>query len=121
MLLNNEPQVTTLELPWKDNQRRVSCIPDGDYTCKAVKGRKTSGGLYIPFTYEVLGVPGRDGILLHVGNTITDSEGCILIGEKFGTLTNKPAILESRGGFQKLLGLLLNVGEFPLTIQWITA
>lgn len=113
--------MTTLELPWKENQRRISCIPEGGYLCKLAKGRKTSGGLYISLTYEVLNIPNRDGVLFHVGNTTRDSEGCILIGEKFGTLTNRPAILESRGGFQKLLGLLLNVKEFPLSIQWIAA
>lgn len=113
--------MVTLELPWKGNQRRISCIPDGEYSCQITKGRKTSGGMFVPTTYEVLNVPDRSGILFHVGNTASDSEGCILIGEKFGVLTGKPAILESRGGFQKLLGLLLGVKEFKLLIQWTTA
>ena len=30
----------TLELPWKDNQRNISCIPAGYYFCNRVADRK---------------------------------------------------------------------------------
>ncbi len=34
ILINNIPLVLTLELPWRDNQRNISCIPAGSYTCR---------------------------------------------------------------------------------------
>lgn len=55
----------TLELPWKDNQFRVSCIPAGIYTAKK---RLTK---YSHFKYEhfhILDVKNRDNILIHAGN-----------------------------------------------------
>ena len=31
LFLNGERFCDTLELPWKNNQRRISCIPEGEY------------------------------------------------------------------------------------------
>jgi hypothetical protein len=68
----------TLELVWKDNKRRESCIPEGEYELK--KYRRLSGKMAI----EVCGVPNRTAILFHAGNDATqdqdgaDTQGCIL-------------------------------------------
>lgn len=63
------------ELPWRDNARNVSCIPDGTYLLKRVKSAKFGDCLH------VVGVPGRSGILIHPGNDPhVDSRGCILPG-----------------------------------------
>ena len=64
----------TLEPPWKENGRNVSCIPKGIYRLKK-KTSKSKG-----FCFEVLDVPERNGILIHRGNFPKDTQGCILPG-----------------------------------------
>lgn len=64
----------TLELGWKNNQRRVSCIPSGAYTVKKRYSKKYAWHLHVQ------DVPGRDWILIHHGNFYTDILGCILPG-----------------------------------------
>jgi len=67
----------TLELPWLDNKRNVSCIPTGQYVCKWVWSIK-----YNAYVFKILDVPGRTNILGHIGNFFSDILGCILLGEK---------------------------------------
>lgn len=59
----------TIELPWRDNKRQVSCIPEGTYTLGRHNGSKF--GL-CPI---VRNVPGRSGILFHAANDADDSDG----------------------------------------------
>ena len=71
----------TLEHPWKNNLKKISCIPEGQYTIS-----RFSSELH-PDTYHVDNVPGRDGILFHVGNRLVDTHGCILTGMEFVSTT----------------------------------
>jgi hypothetical protein len=66
-----------LELPWKNNEPRISCIPAGDYEAELQWSPKRQR-----MVYELLGVPGRTEIQVHSGNTVEDTEGCILLGER---------------------------------------
>ncbi len=62
----------TIELPQKDNQKQVSCIPEGRYELKQCYTR--SRGWHL----QVNGVPRRSGILIHPANdALTELEGCI--------------------------------------------
>lgn len=83
----------TYELPYKANKPFVSCIPSGIYTCRlkysASKGR----------CFEVCDVDGRSDILIHIGNTHADTEGCILVGQA----RNESAVLRSRIALGDLL------------------
>jgi hypothetical protein len=72
----------TLELPWKNNERKVSCIPAGGYV---VGFRKATPHFKYPH-YHVRDVEGRSGILIHRGNYTSDIEGCILVGTDWGDL-----------------------------------
>lgn len=110
------PQLCTLELPYKDNRPKESCIPEGQYLCLEVNKRVTTGGLKIPTTFEVVNVPNRAGILFHVGNTAKDTQGCILVGQRHGVLNSSLAVLGSSLGFKLFLDLLAGHQQFNLSI-----
>lgn len=79
----------TLELPWKDNKKGISCIPEGTYD--AHKEGPTDKRPYIYF--RVPNVPGRFGILWHPGNYTRQIRGCTLPGYKILDL-DKDGILD---------------------------
>ena len=109
---SNIPFVVTLEQCWNDNEKYKSCIPKGDYICEKYISSKYGS------TFIINGVPERDGILFHWGNLIKDTQGCILIGNKFGRLKNFPCILESKIGFNNFMKKVENEGQFKLTIAY---
>lgn len=80
----------TVELPWKDNQQNISCIPEGEYDLK----RKNSP--HFGESFEVLNVPNRTDILIHPANTIEDLKGCIGLGEQFEPIGSLNAVILSR-------------------------
>lgn len=66
---------TTLELPWKDNQRRISCIPAGKYDIRKYSS-PSKGRVFL-----LEEVPNRSFIEIHSGNFHFDVLGCILVGD----------------------------------------
>jgi hypothetical protein len=100
----------TMELPWKDNKVRESCIPAGAYTCMPYNSAAHPG------TWELQNVPNRSTILIHTGNTGQDSLGCILVGRTIGTINNLPAVLLSKIAFHILKQRVPST--FLLTIEW---
>ena len=88
----------TLELPWRENQRSISCIPAGEYETK-IRVSPKYGEIY-----WVTKVPNRSWILIHSGNWAGDTEkgfnthvnGCILLGKRHGWLRDQRAVLSSR-------------------------
>lgn len=113
------PFGVTLELPWKNNQRSVSCIPPSPvdppllYLCERFISRQHGS------TFIVMDVPNRSQILCtHVGNSDEDTEGCILVAEEFGVLNGEPAILRSRQGFDEFRERLQGVNKFVLRVGW---
>lgn len=101
----------TLELGWKNNAHQISCIPEGTYQLGMHQSPKFGA------VWQVLNVPGRNEILIHSGNTIQDTEGCILIGKSFGRLSNLPAVLNSRVSFIALMKLLDPNEQHQITIK----
>lgn len=65
----------TLMLGWRNNERRVSHIPEGVY--EVVRHQSPGFG----DCYLVKDVPGRSDILFHEGNFYRDTLGCILVGQ----------------------------------------
>lgn len=62
----------TIELPWLKNQRRISCIPEGEYVLQKRFSPKFKWHLHLQ------NVPGRDFILIHPANDATkELLGCI--------------------------------------------
>jgi len=64
----------TLELPWKNNQRRVSCIPVGNYQMKKHNSPKFGKVFWLH------NVPDRSEILIHPANYTRQLLGCIAVG-----------------------------------------
>jgi len=95
LLHHSIPFAVTLEPEDKNNQQNISCIPEGVYYCEPRNSPRFG------WTYEVLNVPNRNNILFHSGNIEDNTQGCILVGESFGELGGKTAILDSRGGFNE--------------------
>ena len=62
-------KVFTLEEPWKNNLRTISCIPAGVYECVHHNGRKFKD------VWKLTNVENRTAILIHSGNTTDDIEG----------------------------------------------
>lgn len=81
-----------LEPPWLNNAPNASCIPKGTYPLQFLK--QSGSGKYSN-VYWVRNVPGRSGILIHNGNTVDHSLGCMIIGMRKGTLGGQKAVLNS--------------------------
>jgi hypothetical protein len=78
LFLNGERMCDTLENPWLDNQRNISCIPEGEYKVRLRLPRESATRDYIHLL--VKDVKDRDYILFHIGNKSSDTRGCILVG-----------------------------------------
>jgi len=78
LFLNGERMCDTLELPYKDNQRSVSCIPSGEYQVRMRYPRESATREYLHLLVKE--VPNRKYILFHRGNSAKDTRGCILVG-----------------------------------------
>jgi hypothetical protein len=105
------PFSLTLERPWLNNQRSVSCIYPGTY--KAIRHRSPKFGE----TFWLQDVPGRSEILLHKGNIDDDSHGCILVGEQFDPVKGEDGITASKEGFTEFMQLLEGKDEFTIEIK----
>lgn len=110
-LLVGDLLLRTLELPWEENKSNISCIPPGEYQTSYLP--RSSSGKYRK-VWHLLETPGRFGILIHNGNVVEHTRGCILVGERHGTLAGKPAVLSSRTGMRKMLDI---VGETGFTLK----
>lgn len=62
----------TIELPWKNNERKVSCVPEGKYFLEKRYSAK------FKWHIEVKNVANRSGILFHpANNAMQELNGCI--------------------------------------------
>jgi len=100
----------TLELPWINNKRKVSCIPTGDYKVKKRHSKKFGNHFHIQ------NVKDRSCILIHKGNYYTDILGCILVGDDLSYINddNEIDVVNSVNTMKQLLKRLPN--KFDLSI-----
>lgn len=59
--------IFTLELPWKENKRNVSCIPEGEYKIRPFHS-DTHG-----YCFEIYNVVNRDLIRMHSANSVREN------------------------------------------------
>lgn len=107
---NREIIAYTLELPWLNNARNISCIPPGKYVCAPYSSEKFAK------CFSINSVNDREGILIHAGNTRKDTSGCVLIGNQLGKLAGDEAVLNSRSKLDEMLqrypdGFLLHIWQ----------
>jgi hypothetical protein len=110
--VNGEMICKTMELPWRNNQKGLSCFPEGTYT--VIREAESNHHKYPHF--RVLDVPGRDGILVHKITYVSGLKGCIGVGE-FKDLNgdNVPDMINSGLNLQKLYDMLPD--KFQLTVK----
>ncbi len=88
----------TIELPWKRNETKVSCIPEGKYFIRKRYSLKFKWHL------EIYNVSNRSLILFHpANNALTELNGCIAPVSK---LSGPGMGLLSRNAFHKLKDLV---------------
>lgn len=90
-------QCKTLELPYLENHKNISCIPPGEYECDRIHHYRYG------VCYLVKDVPNRSGIIIHIGNFASerrrlvralssgrqvDTLGCIMPGLRFYDLNS---------------------------------
>ena len=89
----------TGELPWRDNQPDISCIPAGEYEATMAFSEH-----FRRMQYHLKGVPNRSVIEMHAANLMgardkgfrAQLNGCIALGEKLGSIDGQKAVLLSR-------------------------
>ena len=87
-----------IELPWINNEKRVSCIPEGEYLLRKRYSRK------FQWHIEVVDVKNRSFILFHPANNAQrELKGCIAPVTK---LSGPGLGLMSRKAFTKLKDLV---------------
>ncbi len=101
----------TIELPWKNNETKVSCIPEGKYFIKKRYSKKFQWHL------EIINVKNRSLILFHpANNALQELNGCIAPVTKF----SGPGLgLMSRKAFTKLKNLVYPILDKNESVQLI--
>ena len=77
MLFFEDFNCHTIELPWRENQRGISCIPPGEYECK-----------------------------IRISPKYGKIAGCILLGVNKGLLAGQWAVLNSRVAVRRFMDRL---------------
>lgn len=113
---NHSVFCVTLERPWLNNESYISCIPSGTYELELFKSPKFFPK-YNRKIYCLKNVEKRTNILIHSANVMTELEGCIAVGEKYGFLNGKKAILSSLNTFIELLNKLENGKKSKIIIK----
>lgn len=94
IVLDDGTILYSLELPWKDNQKNISCVPPGVYKLIPYTSPKHDSTWYLE--NEELGVGGagseRSFCEIHSANWASQLEGCIALG-----LENAPMYNPSEG------------------------
>src|ERR1700722_7232342 len=98
ILFQDRLMMYSIELPWKNNQTGVSCIPEGRY--ELVKRYNDKFCRHM----QVLNVPQRDYILIHPANdALKELKGCIA---PVWLITNPGKGLRSRMALEALVSLV---------------
>ena len=109
----------TMELPWKDNKKDISCIIAGTYDVVPIKHNRFGD------CWLLKDVPDRTDILIHAGNFGGDTEhgwksdvkGCIAPGLTRGFNVQQPMVGSSKEAL-KQINELLERKPFKIIVDW---
>ena len=104
LFLNGERMCDTLENPYINNERNISCIPEGEYKVRLRVARESASRNYLHLLVQ--DVPDRDWILFHRGNSAKDTSGCILVGNG----REQDVVENSRLAIDLVIKEILNLG-----------
>lgn len=119
--------LVTQEDDWLNNRRGKSCIPAGTYPF-----RRTVYWKHGYETFEII-CPPRQRILVHPGNTELDTEGCVLVGLRYGQFwvededssqnpkpkVWKAGVAESRPAFfDHFMKWMSGMDETTIVVEW---
>jgi hypothetical protein len=110
----------TMELPWKDNAKNVSCVPEGVYVLKKMAPGFGRDYGYFRFMHvsgrNINHVLGMSTILIHRITYVKDLAGCIGVGGRHVDL-NKDGVPDMIDSGKKLQWMYENLpAEFELEI-----
>jgi hypothetical protein len=125
MTLDDGTLIYSLELPWKDNQKDVSCVPLGTYKLIPYTSPKHDSTWYLE--NEELGVGGagaqRSFCEIHSANWVSQLEGCIALGLEDAPMYNPqegeivPAVEQSALAINRIKNVLgIGANGHTLTI-----
>lgn len=112
-------ECVTVERPWLQNKRSISCIPAGEYVLRKRKSgvvSRTSRGKFLE-GWEVVDVPDRTYIMLHIANKVSNVIGCIGVGRSFGVIGQSWAVMSSAIAFEELMDALSGEEEHTLMVR----
>lgn len=107
------------DLTWEEKVYGKTAIPEGTYevTLRIQSPRFSQKKQYDfcrGYLPRLLGVPSFEGVLIHVGNTAADTEGCILVGKN----TVRGMVTDSSATFRKLYSRLsLCSGKITIDVK----
>jgi len=94
----------SVEEIWKNNQKNISCIPVGTYPLRrAIHHISTPDPDDDYDCYEIVDVPNRSAIHLHIAQAIRDLLGCVGMGSRHGILRGEWAVMEARKTFAEYM------------------
>jgi len=111
LVVNGKPICLTLERPWLGNKKDISCIPEGVYQCERIISPKYKS------VYQVKEVEGRTEILMHTGNLVKNTKGCILFGSTYSEMYESEAVIGSTSAKERFYKEINDIKEFELIIK----
>ena len=104
-----------IELPWKHNRKQVSCITAGVYVADF-----TWSPTFKEWLWELMGVPNRKYIRLHVANYTRELRGCIAPGMSHADIDGDGIIdvKSSRKALTAIHAITNNYSEIEFHVEW---
>ena len=81
----------------------ITAIPEGTY--KVGKRLSPHFNCEVPW---IMDVPGFQDVLIHWGNTVTSTHGCLVVGMRIGQLDGQRAVLDSKIAWDKLSKIIFD-------------